>query len=380
MKIKLDFSELASTLGYVNTVLSDKTVDEKMKNVIFLVSKDEVSIVGYSPLTFSRTKLSNIETIDVEDNWDFQVKASELNKIISSYSSLYKTKVNEVELEEYKNKIRIIIHEEAIKEEDERLAQTGKFLLDNVPILKSVSNEIHMEFPKETDSIFSSELLLYIDSLYPLMVNDSSSSISSKLNFSDKYVFIMSSYLTTVFENKLPESFKNLTLGYSSVNFLKRLCDGVESIDVQRIDNYLCIESGSTEAFLKYKRVKVNVSQYVARKNKDNGIMLDRLYLKDVLKRMLVSSQDGIVKMNELGLEVSNEGFSQIIPLNNKKGDVDNLKFKISIPVLIKTIVGDDSVFPQELFVYFVKTGSSGYVLYIQDNSGAWFSTIQVRV
>lgn len=380
MKVKLNFTELSNVLGYVNTILSDKTVDEKMKNVIFLVEEGEATVVGYSALTFSRTKLNNVDTEDIDGSWEFQVKASELNKIIASYAALYKTKVEDIEFEKSNNKIMAIIHEEAINPEDERLAQTGRFLLDSVPILDSVNKEIHLDFPVEPDSILSEELLLYIDSLFPLMNNDSSSSLVSKLNFSDDYVFVLASYISSFFKNKLPNAFKGLTLGYSSVNFLKRLCEGVENISVQRIDKYLCIQSGLTEAFLKYQNVKVKADPYVNRMNNDNGIVLDRLYLKDVLKRMLVSSQDGVAQMNELGLEVSNEGFNQIIPVNNKKGDVDSLKFRISVPVLMKTIIGDDGILPGELFLYFVKTGPKGYMLYVRDSTNAWFSTIQVRV
>ena len=380
MKLRVNYSELQSVLGYVNTILSDKTVDEKMKNVIFLVEDGLATVVGYSSLTFSRTKLNDCETEDVEDKWSFQVKSSELNKIISSYNNLYKTKVDYIDFVEFKNKIKVVIHEEAIKEEDSRLSQTGNFLLDNIPLLEAIKREITLDFPEETDSILSSDLLLYIDSLFPLMSNDSASSLVSKLNFAKDYIFVTASYISSFFVNRLPDAFKDLTLGYSSVNFLKRLCDGVESIDVQRLDKYLCIESGMTEAFLRYQRVKVKHEPYVNRMNSDNGIVLDRLYLKDVLKRMSVSSQDGVAKMVEDGLEVSNEGFTQIIPLNNKKGEVDTLRFKMSVPVMVKTILGDDNVMPEELFLYFVKTGASGYLLYVKDSTGAWFSVIQVRM
>lgn len=382
MKAKVSYSELSFVLGYVNTILSDKTVDDKMKNVIFLVEEEDVTVVGYSALTFARTKLNNVEVEGVEGKWDFQVKSAELNKIIASYSTLYKTKVDFIEFEKTpsSNKIKVIVHEEAIKEEDSRLSQTGRFLLDSVPILDSVNKEIHMDFPEDSDSILSGDLLFYIDSLFPLMSNDSSSSLVSKLNFSNDYIFVMASYISSFFVNKLPDSFKDVTLGYSSVNFLKKLCEGVESINVQRIDRYLCIQSGMTEAFLKYQKVKVKHDSYVKRMSTDNGIVLDRLYLKDVLKRMMVSSQDGVAQMKELGLEVSNNGFMQVIPVNKKKGEVDNLKFKISVPVLVKTILGNDSVFPDELFLYFVKTGPTGYLLYVKDATGGWFSTIQVRV
>lgn len=382
MKVKVSYSELSSVLGYVNTILSDKTVDDKMKNVIFLAEKDELTVVGYSTLTFARTRLNDVETEEVEDKWDFQVKSSELNKIIASFNSLYKTKVDYIEFEKKPsdNKIKVIVHEEAIEEADSRLSQTSRFSLDNVPIMDSVNKEIHMEFPEESDNISSEGLLLYINSLFPLMSNDSNSSLVSKLHFSEDYIFVTTSYISSFFANKLPDSFKGLTLGYSSVSFLKKLCEGEESLDVQRVDKYLCIQSGMTEAFLKYQNVKVRHEPYIKRMSTDNGIILDRLYLKDVLKRMMVSSPDGVAQMTELGLEVSNSGFTQIIPVNDKKGDVDNLKFKISVPVLVKTIIGVDSFFPGELCLYFIKTGPTGYMLYVMDRTNSWFSTIQIRV
>lgn len=382
MKAKISYSELVSVLGYVNTILSDKTVDDKMKNVIFLVEKDEVTVVGYSPIVFARTNMSDIEVSDVEDNWDFQVKSSDLNKILASFTNLYKTKVDYIELEkiETNSKIIVTIHEEALKEEDDRLSQTSRFLLDNIPIMESVKKEIYMDFPEETDIVPSEELLIYINSLYPLMSNDSASSLVSKLNFSEEYVFVNASYINSFMKNKLTDSFKGLTLGYSSIAFLKKLCEGVDGITCKKIERYLCVESGVTEAFIKYQKVKVKPDTYVKRFSNENGIVLDRLYLKDVLKRMLVASQDGVAKVTDLGLEVSNNNFSQILPLEKVKGDVENLSFKLSVPVFMKTILGDDNIFPDKVFLYFVKTGSNGYLLFVRDATGGWFSTIQVRV
>lgn len=382
MKVKVSYTELSSVLGYVNTILSDKTVEDKMKNIIFLVSKDDAIVSGFSSLTFSKTRLSDVTTEGIEEgeNWDFQVKASDLNKIIGCYNSLYKTKVENVEFSLEKNKIKVAVHEEAVSEEDINLSQTSKFLLDNIPILDTVSREIHIDFPEESDSILSSDLLLYIESLFPLMNNDTSGGLTSKLHFSEDYIFVMASYINSFFKNKLPDAFKGVTLGYSSVNFLKKLAEGSESIDVQKTDRHICIQSGMTEAYLRYQGVKPKIEQYFKRMSKDNGIVLDRLYLKDVLKRLQFSSQDGVVKMVEdMGLEVSNEGFSQIIPLSNKKGSVDNIKFKVSTPIFAKSILGDDGVFPEEVYIYFVKAGS-GYILYIMDSSDSWFSTIQVRI
>ena len=83
MKVKVKFQELVKALGYVNSVLSDKALDDKMKNIIFLVNKDKVEIVGTSSLIFSRTLLEEAEVEDVEEEWSFQLKASDLNGLVS---------------------------------------------------------------------------------------------------------------------------------------------------------------------------------------------------------------------------------------------------------------------------------------------------------
>lgn len=381
MKVSVSYSELTSVLGYVNTILSDKTVEDKMKNVIFLVSAEKVMVVGYSALTFSRTQLMNTEIDDPDglidrEGWNFQVRASELNKILSCYNSLYKTKVENIEFSLDKNKVKVTIHEEAIDEEYAHLAQVSKFLLDNIPILSSVITEITMDFPEDSEGIISSDLLLYIDSLFPLMNNDTG--ITGKLNFGTDYVYVMANALNSFFQNKLPDAFKGITLGYSSVNFLKKLCENAETIDIQKTQRCVCIQSGVTEAFLKYQKSSLRIEQYTRRFVKENGIVLDRLYLRDVLKRMMISSKDGVVKMIEFGLEVSTDGFNQIIPLANKKGDVDNIKFKVSVPLFDKAIIGDDRQFPEEVYLYFLKSGNS-YSVSIADSTGGWFSSFQAR-
>ena len=37
---------------------------------------------------------------------------------------------------------------------------------------------------------------------------------------------------------------------------------------------------------MRYQKVKINYSMYVSKRSKDKGFVVDRLYLKDVLRRM----------------------------------------------------------------------------------------------
>ncbi len=379
MKISLKYDELVETLGFATTVLSDKSVEDKMKNVIFLVEEDSVRVVGYNAFTFSRTEIENISVEDIPGNgWQFQVRAANLLKILSSFSSLSKTKVDGVDFEEDGVRIKISIHENAIKEEDERLSQTCVFQMENIPIMNNVMKDINMDFPEDVELVDSADLSLYLESLLPLMSNDSASKNESKLNFASDYVFVMSAQMSAYFKNKLPDAFKGLTLSYSSVNFLKKLTEGSNDINICRIDKYLCIQSNNTEAFMRYQNIKIKYQAYLQRLNKDKGIVVDRLYLKDVLRRMSNISPDGKMVITDTGiLEVSNSNFYQEIPLIKVKDGTAGISFNVSVSFLEKAIVGRDDVLSDELFIYFVPT-ARGYSIFLLDKTGAWLSNTTV--
>lgn len=379
MKISLKYDELVETLGFATTVLNDKSVEDKMKNVIFLVDSNSVKVVGYNAFTFSRTEIENVSVEDTPGNgWQFQVRSANLLKILSSFSSLSKTRVDDVDFEEDGVKIKISIHENAIKEEDSRLSQTCVFHMENIPIMNNVMKDINMEFPEDVELVDGADLSLYLESLLPLMSNDSASKNESKLNFASDYVFVMSAQMSAYFKNKLPEAFKGLTLSYSSVNFLKKLTEGSNDINICRIEKYLCIQSNNTEAFMRYQNIKIKYQAYLQRLNKDKGIVVDRLYLKDVLRRMSNISPDGKMTITDTGiLEVSNSNFYQEIPLIKVKEGTAGISFNVSVSFLERVIVGKDEVLSEELFMYFVPT-ARGYSIFLLDKTGAWLSNTTV--
>lgn len=379
MKITVSYQELSEVMNFSSGVLSDKSVEEKMKNVIFLVKEGSVKVCFYTALTFCRTELENAEIEELNgEEWVFQVKAADLMKVIGGFSSLYKTKVEKFEFEEFRNKIRVSVSETAIKEEDSRMNQVSVFDLDNVPVLDSISKDIRMEFPEDADVVPSGDILLYVDSLLPLMTNDSATSTGSKLNFAEDYVFVLSSSMSAFFKNKLPDAFKGTTLGYSSVSFLKKLSSKGD-ISVKKLDKYLCVSVGLVEAFMRHQPIKIKYQQFVTRFKKDDGLVLNRLYFKDVLRRMGGVSTDGRCTILENGdLSVENDQFSQVIPVDKTKGNVTGISFKISVPIIEKLIVGQDNVFPETMFIYFLKVSSS-YSIFFTDKTGSWFSQAQVR-
>lgn len=379
MKLTVGFEELSKVLNFTSTIINNKAVDDKLKNVIFMVNSDGTAkMAGYNPFTFGRTILESAEVEDIpESGWEFQVKADALNKIISSFTNLFKTKVEKVDFSVDGVRIKVTVHELPLKEEDARLAQDSQFMLESAPILTNILKEIHREFPEECDGVVSDELYIYIDSLLPLLSNDTASTTGSKLFFADDYVFVISSDVSGFVKNNLPDSFKMLTLSYSSVAFLKRVCELSPAINVSKIDKYICIQAEKTEAFMRFQKPSVQHRTYLDRLKKDMGICVDRFYLKDILRRMSSMSADGIMRVEGDDLIVENSNFHQMVPLVNKKEGTDGISFKINTSTLANAILGKDDVFNQDIFMYFVPSGHA-YMTYLMDKSGAWVTINKV--
>lgn len=379
MKISVGFEELNKVLNFSSTILSDRIVEDKMKNVIFIVYKDCVKVAFYNALTFCRTTLEDVKAIEgVDGEWIFQVKFSDLTRIISGYSNLSKTKVDEFTFSDNVSKIRVSVSEVAVNDDDTYLNQTSKFTIDNVSVIDSIEKDVKMEFPEGASLVPSGDVLVYVDSMLPIMSNDTGNAIANKLNFADDYVFVLSSFMTAFFKNKLPDEMKKITLGYSSVNFLKKLCE-LGDLCIKKTEKFLCVSVGMSEAFMRYQPIRMRYQQYVDRFSRESGVLLNRLYFKDVLRRMGCMATDGVCKITDDGyLSVENSNFSQVIPLIKVKGDVTGVSFKISVSTIEKLVIGRDNVFPEELFLYIKKEGS-GYALFFSDSTNAWFTQTQVR-
>ena len=74
MKLTVDYEELGKVVGFTNTIINNKSVDDKLKNVIFLVDADGTAkVAGYNQFTFGRTVLESAVAEDIpESGWEFQ--------------------------------------------------------------------------------------------------------------------------------------------------------------------------------------------------------------------------------------------------------------------------------------------------------------------
>ena len=393
MKLVIGFDTLVSKLDYVSTVVEDRMLDESMRNIIFRVTENSLTLIGYNSISICKTKLGEgdyrLECEDSEYKVNavgekeafIQLKARDLNNLLGTFKSMSRTKATDVTLSTDGARIKVKVHEES--DDIEQLNQDSVWVFGNIPVKQNVLKEIAVEVEEGTgESVASVDVLMYLQSFLPILINDGSQGIQTKLHFSDDWIYAIPRSFSAMYKNMLPDCFKGIVLGYSALEFLSKVLSGSEFVTVGRTPEYVTIESGSSVAFLKYMNKFQDYTLYLKAFTKEHVIGLDRAYLKDVLKRLSISD-DHItfeIEGGEDSFIVRNSKFSQRVPITQQRGmeELGKVTFKVAVNTFSKAILGDDSVYSNNLGLYISKK-ASGYALSLADEYQNWFSLIQVR-
>lgn len=391
MKFKLGYDTLINNLEYVSTIVEDRLLDESMRNIIVRINKSGVvHFIGYNSIVICRTRLENgdyrlTEEDDVYDesqNFYMQLKAKELMNFLNTFKSLKRTKPTDVLIETVNNKLRLTVFE--VEDTDEGIRElNSKWLFDNIPLKLNVKNEINMELKATETSIQSINVLFYLSSLVPLLSDENGNGLPSRMHFGDDYVFVVTGMFATLFKNELPEAFKKVVFTYSALNFMKKVLERNEVVDIGKTESHLILATDTSEAFIRYIPKMPDTSIYLKSFKRDHVVVLDRKYLKDVVKRLSLTNDMATVEIdtNNEGLLVKNSKFSQLVPIQFERGitELGKITFKIATKVLDKAVIGDDNIFPEQIGIYINPLANTGYVLIFSDSSDKWFSTVQVR-
>lgn len=421
MKLTCDYKALVGALADVAVVVDDSLSNDAAKVIVFCVNREDstVKLLGRSSqIRIRRRLLESTYKVEFSDNDPQQVvfglKSKELISFLNAYKSLRRTKVESIGLETTARGIVCTVVEVNLDDEndkDERISaeilmegmmeapaqQTvlrkpivSNFAFVSIPVDQTVLNDLALESP--TDGLVPLDkgiMLQYTKNLFPLMQN--STSIVGYLHFSDDYVFVYTSTYTVFVKNLLADQgvFKNIKLQYKCVNFINTLMEKDGLVDVGLMNNFIYMKNEVTEAFFVYDTKFSDYKMLVDAFKKDNMFSVDRIYLKDVLKRLSLTNDSIEVAINgaEKLMTVTNSKFSQDIFLNNERGmtQFGTLKFKIMPEVLNKAIIGadDDFVRPDvengcDTYSYFTKIGRSSMLVFA-DSTGLWFSVVNVK-
>ena len=394
MKITVTYEALLGTIVSVSSVVEDTQNAEEMKNIIFKIGKEDkkLTLIGINQFITFRNELPDLSyDVEVEDA-EFgvsdaiymQIKCKELLAFLNAFKSVRRTKVDHIEITTVQNKVKLEVIESDLDTGNEHRSH---WLFDNLPVKQGALKAISIEKPEdEAVTEESDKILMYTSMLLPIM--QSGNTMYSNMVFGNDAVIAFHPSMTVLCQNALCEAFKGITLSYRAISFLKAVIGQLGGfVSIVKTKQHLVFFSEGIEAFIKYDQRVPSYDKYKERIVRERGIVFDRLYFKDVLRRLNSSDAvEFILDCQSGSLAIRNTRFEQNIPiLHAERLDElgERVSFKILPDVLEKAIIGDDAVFTDDtgssevsLFINPIKGGCS---LIFADSSNSWYTLITTK-
>lgn len=422
MNITFKYKELVAILSEVATVIDESLANEDMKNIIFEIKNDVLNIITTSTaIVYKRTVDKSIYSFAIDENeytqednnvvYRFQLKSKELLNFLNTYKSLKRTQANEVKFTTLENK-RVecsVTEEEVVKNVTDNDNETDEigFLSDKqdnidkkvrkgfvsksrwmfttsaikLSILNSIKqnvdeNEKEIEL-KGTDIAYHTKNMLQV-------VSNKIPTYSYTL-FDKEYVLGFNPAYTTVMKNKLNTDgiFENMKLSYKVIQFLDKIISKNDKVKVVKTQTHLCVITDNSVSFLIYETKMPNYRPYIDLYTRNFYISVDKLFLKDILKRLslLKETIEFDVDVPNRVINLSNSKFSQPIHIATSYNmDDRRFRFKIMPEVLTKAISCsnyDES--NNELRLYYCPSESTT-ILVFTDAEDTWFTTAKIAI
>lgn len=380
MRFSCKYDDIITNLGDVAVAVEDSLSNEDARTIIFQISENEIKLIGISQyITFKRTLAPEGYTLSVEPTelndkgiMYLQFKSKELMNYLNSYKSLRRSVVEEVIFETMENnrvKCTVIEAEKRIESRGSNNAEEAAYLgvayedeveeaplkkfrsswvFDSIPIKPNLFGNINLSAPEaEVVEIPSEAVSTVIAPLLPLV--STGTDIFSSLMFDDKSVVATTQGFQTIYSNILccaGDVFNGIKLNHRCISFLNKLSQGDETLGVARTERHIYVKSSQSETFLIYDTKMANYKNTLNMVVKDHYVSLNRIYLKDVLKRLSIGNDtiEVNIKASEGYINVSNSRFSQDIDIHVQTGmeNYPNIRFKIMPEILNKSIIGED--------------------------------------
>lgn len=386
MILTCDFENLVENLKDVAEVVEDGLLSEDARNVIFKLKEDggNVELIGVNQLiTFTRpldkqyyTLVSEAEDFDNGVRY-IQLKSKELLDFLSSYKGLRRTSVEEVSFEPVKN--GRVICKVLEKDLENGTPTISSWTFSTREVNRNIMRNITLQKPDtELEEVLGNNILFYTRNMLPLLT--AGTSLYSKLCFGEDYVVAFSQTHATLMQNVLGDSLKGVTLLYRAVSFMDKVLCNADVVKVAKTAQHLYFETETSKAFIMYDNRLPDYSMQINGYVKEHAFSLDRVYLKDILKRLRLCNESVEFAIDDetQSITLKNSKFTQDIGLMQVK-DMEKVKFKVMPEIISRAILGSDEEFSQTLYVYFCPQPNKTAILVFTDNSNKWFSSISIK-
>ena len=325
MVIKFKYKELLAILTEVATVIDDSLANEDMKNIIFEIKNGVLNIITTSTtIVYKHSVDKEIYDVDINEDeytqeddelvYRFQLKSKELLNFLNTYKSSKRTQVNEVKFTTLNNMhIECKVTEEEIvknvqteetdsdeigflseKGVEETTTQrkgfvsTSKWLFNTAAIKLSILMSIKQKVDAnaEAKEIKGTDIAYHTKNMLQVVSNKIPT--YSYTLFDKDYVLGFNPAYTTVMKNRLNEDglFENIKLSYKVIQFLDKIISKNETVKVVKTQTHLCIMTENSVSFLIYETKLPNYRPYIDLFTKNFYISLDKMFLKDIIKRL----------------------------------------------------------------------------------------------
>ena len=177
--------------------------------------------------------------------------------------------------------------------------------------------------------------------------------------------------------------FENMRLHYKVLAFLDKVICNQDEIKAAKSDTQIYIKTDKSEAYLTYDPRITEYETYLNMYNKGSGFCVDRLLLKDVLKRLSLENEsiDVTLKPTLNVINVRNSKFTQDIPLLKEQGleNLEDFGFRIMPDILNRAFIGTDTAFSSNSYIYLAPQDSGVTTLIFMDDTDSWYSVARVK-
>lgn len=424
MRLSCQYDILLSVLQDVASVVEDALADAETQNIIFRFTLDEngtpsIKFVGYSPAIIYKRVFGDekayslsLEKEDVNESGVayFQIKSKDLLGFLNSYKSLKRTAVKEVIFEPVHGKIRCTVIETPIisdeKQQEIEAARmydpeyvdpveeqefVSQYMFSTPPLKPNIIQRIEYEAPTEGyQELEDADLKVYTETMLKNLEN--SPTLFGMLCFLPSHVGISTRSFTSVMVNFTMKGeeesvFSNIGLQYKVMLFISKIVCRCRYFKVAKTANKLFFQLDTGEACVEYitKGLK-GFDNHRALFKKDSYFVLDKLYFRDILKRLALSESSirFCVHAADGKLSLENDVYSQDIEfLSSQNIDgYESLHFTVMPNNANEALLETEKFLPDEddMYVYLCEADKKDQVyVCFSDKRALWFSMLKTK-
>jgi hypothetical protein len=369
-------------MAKVSDIVSDKLLHEDLKNVIIKNDNGVIKFIAYAGNIITSLTVDGVIEGDLVDY--IQLKAKDIVDVLGTFKSLRKTRVTKVEIRVRENEAVLHVFEEGADSESqyvEDYKQESKFRITKSKIKEVVRAEISkLQVNNGGVELNTPDVLFYLNALYSAVSKETREATNNVL-FSESHAYAVLPSYTAVIDNQLPNVMSGFRLVNGVVNFLKSFISGTDSFKLIKHDmgnGLIVLEVHLENAIAHIKCADMSrafdISNFISIPS--NGIVVDRLYIIDILKRINLNSDVLFLEVNidNSSMKVVSKTMTQNIPVFKAKGEG---VFQFSIrPELLSSLLFTNVNVAEHSFLYFEKGDKNNIIMVSMDNTKLWQTKI----